>query len=86
MARDWDDTEQVRQDILNMMTMHGPNKAALPFCESLMNEDGIQKWVVDIHVLVKREKEFDIVGEGKTLAEALRGAYLSLSREPLTGS
>ena len=82
MARDWTDTHSVREDILKRMRAFGENIAPIPYASALeYGEDGSEHWVVDIHVKVRRAVEFDLTGEGKTLADALRCVYLGLNSE-----
>lgn len=81
MARDWNDTHVVRDDILKRMAAFGDNIAPIPYAAALENRDEGPTWVVDIHVKVKRVIEFDLSAEGKTLAEALRCIYLGLNSE-----
>ena len=83
MARDWSDTESVRLDILKQMARHGINVARVPFAETMERRSDEHVWVVDLHVKVERQREFDITAEGMTLMDALRSAYLCLSREPV---
>lgn len=83
MARDWNDTEAVRRDILDRMDRYGQNVADVPFAQTLECRDGKKVWIVDIHVKVRRTTEFEISGEGDTLADALRRAYLALNNEPM---
>lgn len=81
MARDWSNTRAVRDDILERMARFGENIAEFPFTETLERRlDGLM-WVVDLHVKVIRSVEFDLTAEGRTLAEALRKAYLGLNSE-----
>ena len=81
MARDWTDTQIVKEDILKRMASFGNNIAAIPYASALENRDGILTWVVDIHVKVHRVIEFDLSAEGATLGEALRCIYLGLNSE-----
>lgn len=84
MARDWTDTASLREAIFTRMEAYGENCADVPFSEYQQRETGnILKWVVDIHVKVRRVTEFDVTGEGLTLSEALRRAYLALNNEPM---
>lgn len=84
MARDWDDIELVQDAIFNRMGKYGDNVADIPY--SVYQErrpDGLW-WLVQIHIKVLKVTEFDIEGEGRTVAEALRSAYLALNNEPMT--
>lgn len=83
MARDWSDTESVRLDILKQMALHGINTAHIPFSAVMERRSDEHVWVIDLHVKVARQREFDITAEGLTLMDALRSAYLCLSREPV---
>lgn len=84
MARDWTDTKSIRESIFERMEAYGDNVAEVPFSMYQQREEGnILKWVVDIHVKIKRVTEFEITGEGLTLSEALRRAYLGLNNEPM---
>ena len=82
MARDWNNLEDVRKDIFERMKNFGDNIATFPYCETQERlETGKTIWTVDIHVRVKRLVEFQLTGEGETLAEALRRVYLGLNSE-----
>ena len=81
MARDWNNTPAVREDILNRMAKFGENIAEFPLTQTLERRDGKLVWVVDIHIKVARLVEFDLTGEGDTLAEALRKVYLGLNSQ-----
>ena len=83
MARDWSNTEETRKLILKRMAEHGVNVAEIPFSEWMERRGDEHVWVVEVHVKVTRTSEFDVCGEGLTLPEALRTAYLSLTREPI---
>lgn len=84
MARDWTDTKAIREAILDRMDLYGENVAAVPFSMYQERDHGnILKWVVDIHVKVRRVTEFEITGEGPTCGEALRRAYLALNNQPM---
>jgi hypothetical protein len=83
MARDWNDTESTRQDILKRMAEHGTNIADMPYCETMERRSDEHIWVIDLHVKVAKWREFDISAEDLKLSEALRKAYLSLSHEPV---
>lgn len=84
MARDWDNTELVQDAIFRRMGKYGENVADIPYTVyQERREDGLW-WLVQIHVKVPRVTEFDIEGEGRTVAEAMRSAYLALNNEPMT--
>ena len=83
MARDWGNTDLVRYDILKQMAKHGINAAEIPMSEWMERRGDEHVWVVNLHVKVIRTSEFDVEGEGLTLPEALRNAYLGLCREPV---
>lgn len=83
MARDWLDTEETQRLILKRMAEHGVNVAEIPFSMWMERRGDEHIWVVEVHVKVMRTNEFDVNGEGFTLAEALRTAYLSLAHEPI---
>lgn len=81
MARDWTNTRATREDILARMEKFGPNVADIPFSEYQERRGSACIWVVQLHVKVRGVTEFDVEGEGDTLAEALRRAYLGLNDE-----
>lgn len=82
MARDWNDTRAVQEDILSRMQAFGKNVAPIPYTETMeYREEKGHFWTVDIHVKVHRLVEFDLTGEGPTLADALRCVYLGLNSE-----
>jgi hypothetical protein len=81
VARDWTNTDDVREDIFHRMEAFGQNIAPVPYAACLENREDGPVWVVDIHVKVRRLIEFDITAEGKHLHEALRRIYLGLNNE-----
>ena len=83
MARDWDQREETRQLILQRMAQHGINAAEIPLYEWKERRGDEHVWVVEVHVKIPLTNEFDVQGEGLTLAEALRKAYLALTHEPI---
>ena len=83
MARDWTDADATRQLILKRMAEHGVNAADIPLSEWMERRGDEHVWVVEAHVRVMRTNEFDVQGEGMTLGEALRAAYLALTHEPI---
>lgn len=83
MARDWNDTKSVQGDIFARMALYGMNIASIPFTVYLERRGDTEVWVVDLHVKVRRTIEFELTGEGPTLPEAMRRAYLALNNEPM---
>lgn len=81
MARDWKNTDAVRQDILTRMASFGENIAEFPLAMTMELRNGKPWWVVDIHIRVRRTIEFDLTGEGEELHVAMRRAYLGLNSE-----
>lgn len=65
------------------MASYGLNIATIPFSAVIELRDEGPVWVVDLHVKVTRVTEFEVSGEGPTLAEALRRAYLALNNQPM---
>jgi hypothetical protein len=83
VARDWSDEGSVLTDIFARMSGYGANIAAIPYTCYLERRGETLFWVVDLHVKVSRVTEFEVSGEGPTLQEALRRAYLALNNEPM---
>jgi hypothetical protein len=86
MARDWSNEQTVRADIFKRMNAYGLNIAPVPYSCVVERRGEAMVWVVDLHVKVKRVTEFEVTGEGATLEEALRRAYLSLNNERMIRS
>lgn len=67
------------------MANFGENVAPVPLCITMERRCVEGKWktvyVVDLHVKVIRQTEFDISAEANTVSGALRAAYLGLNNE-----
>lgn len=84
MARDWQDEPRTIADLESRLDRLAPgNTARVPIAAAReVDENGDQVWTVDLHVRIPGVTEYDITGAGKTLAGALRRAYLGLNNEP----
>lgn len=82
MARDWNehDTFAILEERLSLIAPD--NTAPVPIsCAQERDETGQLIWTVDIHVRIPFTTEYEVASAGKTLAGALRRAYLGLNAE-----
>lgn len=82
MARDWSEEATLTALEDRLARLAPENIAPIPIaaCKELV--DGTPYWTVDVHVRIPRVTEYEVSGTDKTLAGALRRAYLALNNEP----
>lgn len=92
MARDWHNHTEVLKLITDLLDKYADrNVAAFPLAISQENRPGKDSksgivydrlyWTVDIHVHIPGVTEFTVEAEAQTLTQALRRAYITLSRD-----
>lgn len=83
MARDWTDEPRTIADLEARMDRLAPgNTARVPIAAAReLDDTGEPAWTVDVHVRLPGVCEYDVTGVGRTLAGALRRAYLGLNNE-----
>ena len=84
MARDWSEPKTFAALEERLSLIAPDNTAPIPIaCAQERDEvTGELVWLVDVHVRIPRVTEYDTQGAGKTLAGALRRAYLGLNAAP----
>ena len=84
MARDWSEPATFAALEERLQLIAPDNTAPIPIACSQERDaiTGELVWIVDIHVRIPRVTEYDTQGAGKTLAGALRRAYLGLNAAP----
>lgn len=84
MARDWSEPNTFAALEERLKLIAPDNTAPIPIaCAQERDEvTGELGWIVDVHVRIPHVTEYDTQGAGKTLAGALRRAYLGLNAAP----
>lgn len=84
MARDWSEAPTMALLEERLSLIAPDNTAEMPIaCAKERDVNGEWAWTVDVHVRLPHVAEYEVTGVGRTLAAALRRAYLGLNSETM---